>query len=306
MRSISPARRVVVQSPRQAVVDRVHGVRSTGRALLVVSAGAGIIASSAARAGADLLVVYSSSRYRMAGLGSLAALLPIGDANAIVLDLASEIAPLAGTTPVLVGVCASDPFRPVPALLAEIRAAGYSGVQNFPTVGLYGSALQASLDDIGMGFDREIDLVTAARAADLYTAPFVFSPDQAVAMVNAGADAIVPHLGLTTGGAIGANRVLSTVEAAERVATIADAARHIRADVTVLFHGGPASGPAAVQAILDRAPQVDGFVSASATERLPVEAAVEGAVSAMLTLRTSSPDRTRPKPSGAIDPLGHP
>ncbi len=233
----------------------------------------------------------------------MAALLPIGDANAIVLELAREIMPLAGTIPVLAGVCASDPFRPASALLSEIRAAGYSGVQNFPTVGLYGSAFQASLDDIGMGFDREIGLVREARALDLYTAPFVFSPDQAMAMVNAGADAVVAHLGLTAGGEIGASRVLSAEDAAERVATIADAARHIRADVTVLFHGGPANNPVEVQAVLDRPPRIDGFVSASATERLPVEAAVERAVSAMLTLRTASPDRFR-QPNGPIGPVG--
>lgn len=293
-------------SPRQEVVDRVEAVRSSGRAVLVVSAGAGIVAAASARAGADLLVVYNSSRYRLAGLGSLAALLPIGDANAIVLELAREIVPRAGTTPVLAGVSASDPFRPLPTLLAEIRSAGYSGVQNFPTVGLYGEAFQASLDDIGMGFDREISLVRAANAAGLYTAPFVFSSAQSVAMVDAGADAIVPHLGLTAGGATGASRVLSIGDAAERVATIAEAARHIRADVTVLFHGGPANDPATVQAILDRAPQVDGFVSASATERLPVFAAVEDAVSAMLELRTAHPEPVRHQPNGAIDPIGRP
>jgi predicted TIM-barrel enzyme len=224
--------------------------------------------------GADLIIIYNSGRYRMAGRGSLAGCMPYGDANAIVMEMAGEVLPIVRETPVLAGVCGTDPFRLMPVFLEEVKRVGFSGVQNFPTVGLCDGKFRQNLEETGMGYGLEVDMIGAAHAAGLLTTPYVFDPDQARAMAEAGADVVVAHMGLTTKGAIGATTALTLEASAELVQAIRDAAAAVKADIIALCHGGPIAEPEDAQYILDHTTGVAGFFGASSMERLPTEVAI--------------------------------
>jgi predicted TIM-barrel enzyme len=249
-----------------------------GRPIIGAGAGTGLSAKAAEMGGADLLIIYNSGRFRMAGRGSLAGLLPYGDANAIVMEMGQEVLPVVRRTPVLAGVCGTDPFRLMPRFLDEIAAAGFAGVQNFPTVGLIDGVFRANLEETGMGFDLEIDMIRLAAERDLLTAPYVFDTDQARAMTEAGADVLVPHMGLTTSGTIGARTAITLDEAVERVQAMRDAAIAVNPNVIVLCHGGPIAEPDDMGYVLSRTDGVAGFFGASSMERLPTERAIAGQV----------------------------
>ena len=237
-------------------------------------AGTGLSAKCAEAGGVDLIIIYNSGRYRMAGRGSLAGMMPYGDANAIVMDMAREVLPVVAHTPVLAGVCGTDPFRLMPRFLEEVRAAGFSGVQNFPTVGLIDGTMRAGLEETGMGYGLEVEMIRQAHELDLLTAPYVFNEAEARGMAGAGADVVVAHMGLTTGGAIGARTGLSLEQAVSRVQALADAAREVNPEILCLCHGGPIAEPADAQRVLDSTTGVVGFFGASSMERLPTEIAM--------------------------------
>lgn len=237
-------------------------------------AGTGITAKFQEAGGIDLLIIYNSGRYRMAGRGSLAGLLAYGNANEIVVDMAREVLPVVSHTPVLAGVNGTDPFYDPDVFLPELARLGFSGVQNFPTVGLCDGIFRANLEETGMGYDKEVTMIERAHALDLLTTPYVFSSAEAVAMTEAGADIIVCHMGLTTGGQIGAQTALSLDDCVGHIQDWAAAARSIRSDVIVLCHGGPISEPKDAQFVLARTKGLHGFYGASSMERLPVETAV--------------------------------
>ena len=259
---------------RQDILDRLRGKVAAGEPIIGGGAGTGLSAKLEAAGGVDLIVIYNSGRFRMAGRGSLAGLMPYGDANAIVMEMAGEVLPAAQNTPVLAGVCGTDPFRLMPVFLEQVRNAGFSGVQNFPTVGLFDGTIRTGLEETGMGYGLEVDMIRLAREMDLLTTPYCFNPDEATAMAEAGADILIPHMGLTTKGLIGADTAVSLEDAASRVQAMADAARQVRPDVLVLCHGGPIAEPADAQYILDHTEGVVGFYGASSMERLPVEPAI--------------------------------
>ncbi len=248
-------------------------------------AGTGISAKFEEAGGIDLIVIYNSGRYRMGGRGSLAGLMPYGDANAIVMEMAGEVLPVVKNTPVLAGVCASDPFRLMNLFLDDIKRAGFSGVQNFPTVGLIDGQFRANLEETGMGYNTEIELIRLARKQDLLTTPYVFDVEQAQQMVEAGADVLVAHMGLTTQGTIGAHTSRSLDDCVRDVQAIADAARRVRSDIIVLCHGGPIAMPQDAQYVLARTRAVHGFYGASSMERLPVELAITDQVRQFKALR---------------------
>ncbi|MBK1663917.1 hypothetical protein CKO38_05205 [Rhodospirillum rubrum] len=259
---------------RTALLETFHEMVRQGRPIVGGGAGTGLSAKCEEQGGIDLIVIYNSGRYRMAGRGSLAGLLAYGNANEIVMDMAREVLPVVRHTPVLAGVNGTDPFCNFDHFLDQVKAVGFSGIQNFPTVGLIDGTFRANLEETGMGFGLEVDLVRLARAKDLLTTPYVFSEDDARAMTEAGADIVVAHMGLTTGGAIGAETALSLQGAAERVSAIAEAAIAVRSDVIVLCHGGPIATPEDAQFILETCPQCHGFYGASSMERLPTEIAL--------------------------------
>ncbi|HEY1784603.1 MAG TPA: phosphoenolpyruvate hydrolase family protein [Pirellulales bacterium] len=271
--------------PRNDVLARLRAKVAAGQPILGGGAGTGISAKMSEAGGIDLLVIYNSGRFRMAGRGSLAGMMPYGDANAIVLDMAREVIPVVPKTPVLAGVCGTDPFRLMKLFLPEIVRAGFSGVQNFPTVGLIDGTFRQGLEETGMGYGLEIDLIAAAHELDLLTTPYAFDPEQAAAMTRAGADILIPHMGLTTKGTIGATTALTLEEAARQVQAMHDAAKRVRSDVLVLCHGGPIAEPADAQYVLDHTEGVVGFYGASSMERLPVEPAIIGRVREFAALR---------------------
>jgi len=242
--------------------------------IIGAGAGTGLSAKCAEAGGADLIIVYNSGRYRMAGRGSLAGLLPYGDANAIVVEMAGEVLPVVAETPVLAGVCGTDPFRLMPVFLRQLRDLGFSGVQNFPTVGLFDGTFRANLEETGMGYGLEVEMIRAAHELDLLTAPYVFDEASARAMAEAGADVIVPHMGLTTSGTIGAQTAITLDEAVGRVQAMHDAATEVNPDVLVLCHGGPIAEPEDAAYVLGRTRGVVGFFGASSMERLPTEVAL--------------------------------
>jgi predicted TIM-barrel enzyme len=246
------------------------------RKLPVIGAGAGtgLSAKCAEAGGADLIIIYNSGRYRMAGRGSLAGLLPYGDANAIVIEMAGEVLPIVRETPVLAGVCGTDPFRLMSVFLPRLRELGFAGVQNFPTVGLFDGVFRQNLEETGMGYGLEVEMIRQAHELDLLTAPYVFDADDARRMAEAGADVLVPHMGLTTSGTIGAQTAITLDEAVERVQTMQDAAREVNPDVLVLCHGGPIAEPEDAAYVLERTEGVVGFFGASSMERLPTEVAM--------------------------------
>lgn len=259
---------------RQDILDRLRAKVADGRPIVGGGAGTGLSARCEENGGIDLIVIYNSGRYRMAGRGSLAGLLAYGNANDIVLEMAREVLPVVRSTPVLAGVNGTDPFLIVPHFLRQLTDLGFAGIQNFPTVGLIDGTFRANLEETGMGFDREVELVAAAHDAGLLTTPYVFSPDDARAMTAAGADIVVCHMGLTTGGDIGARTASSLDDCVAKVDAWAAAAREVRDDVLVLCHGGPISSPDDAAYVLARAVTCHGFYGASSMERLPTEKAV--------------------------------
>jgi len=265
-------------SPRAEILKRLRAQNAAGKPIVGCGAGTGISAKMAEAGGADIIIIYNSGRYRMAGRGSLAGLLSYGDANGIVVEMASEVLPVVKNVPVLAGVNGTDPFRLMPVFLKQLQSIGFSGVQNFPTVGLIDGNFRANLEATGMGYDKEIEMIRLAHEIDLFTSPYVFDPDQAVAMAKAGADQLVAHVGLTTAGTIGAGVALTLDEAIERVMAIAAAGRSVRSDILVICHGGPFDEPEQVGKALARMPGIQGFFGASSIERLPTERGIRGQV----------------------------
>ena len=259
---------------RQQVLDRLRLQVEQGKPIVGGGAGTGISAKFEEAGGIDLIVIYNSGRYRMAGRGSLAGLMPYGDANAIVMEMAAEVLTVVENTPVLAGVCGTDPLRSMDRFLAQVKGIGFSGVQNFPTVGLIDGNFRANLEETGMGYDKEVEMIRLARRADLFTSPYVFDTADAERMADAGADVVVAHMGLTTGGTIGAHTGKSLDDSVRDVQAIADAARAVHRDVLVLCHGGPIAMPDDAQYVLQRTTGVHGFYGASSMERLPVETAM--------------------------------
>jgi predicted TIM-barrel enzyme len=259
---------------RDEALARLRAQIDAGRPIIGAGAGTGLSAKCAEAGGTDLIIIYNSGRYRMAGRGSLSGLLPYGDANAIVVDMASEVLPIVQETPVLAGVCGTDPFRLMDVFLDELRRIGFSGVQNFPTVGLFDGTFRQNLEETGMGYGLEVDMIRLARQKDLLTAPYVFTVDEAVAMAEAGADVLVPHMGLTTGGVIGAETAKTLDDCVPLIQSMHDAAKEINPDVIVLCHGGPISEPDDATYVLANTEGVVGFFGASSMERLPTETAM--------------------------------
>jgi predicted TIM-barrel enzyme len=270
--------------PRTEVERRLRAQIAAGRPIVGCGAGTGISAKMAEAGGADLMIIYNSGRYRMAGRGSLAGLLAYGDANGIVVEMAAEVLPVVRDTPVLAGVNGTDPFRLMPVFVRQLKDMGFDGVQNFPTVGLIDGDFRRNLEATGMGYDKEVDAIAAAHEVDLFTSPYVFDPDQATEMAKAGADQLVAHVGLTTAGTIGAGVALTLDEAIDRVMAIAGAGRKVRSDMIVICHGGPFDEPDQVGKALQRMPGVHGFFGASSIERLPTERAIRGQVEAFKQL----------------------
>ena len=273
----TPSRTEILAKFRQKVAQ--------GRPIIGGGAGTGLSAKCAEAGGIDLIIIYNSGRYRMAGRGSLAGLMPYGDANAIVMEMAREVLPVVEHTPVLAGVCATDPFRVMSRFLLQIQAEGFAGVQNFPTVGLVDGTFRQGLEETGMGYDKEVDMIAQARRMDLLTCPYVHNPDEARAMAEAGADILVPHVGLTSKGMIGAKSTLDLDEAARRVQAMADAAKAVRPDILVLCHGGPIAEPDDAAAIFAKTTGIAGFFGASSIERLPTEPAIVAQVQAFTSLK---------------------
>jgi predicted TIM-barrel enzyme len=259
---------------REEALARLRAQMRDGRPIIGAGAGTGLSAKCAEAGGADLVIIYNSGRYRMAGRGSLAGLLPYGDANAIVLEMAGEVLPIVESTPVLAGVCGTDPFRLMPVFLRQVKEIGFSGVQNFPTVGLFDGTFRQNLEETGMGYGLEVEMIRAARELDLLTCPYVFTPDDAHAMTEAGADVLVPHMGLTTSGTIGAQTARTLDESVELVQAMHDAAVEVDPEVLVLCHGGPIAEPDDAAYVLERTSGVVGFFGASSMERLPTEVAM--------------------------------
>lgn len=270
---------------RTTILERLRAKAASGAPLVGAGAGTGLSAKMAEAGGVDLLVIYNSGRFRMAGRGSLAGLMPYGDANQIVVDMAAEVLPVVRHTPVLAGVCGTDPFRQMPVFLRQLQELGFAGVQNFPTVGLIDGVFRANLEETGMGFGLEVDLIRMASQRGLLTTPYAFHPDEARDMAQAGADLLIAHVGLTTQGTIGAATALSLPEAAHRVQALHDAARRVKGDVLVLCHGGPIAEPADAQYVLDHTEGVVGFYGASSMERLPAETAIAERVRAFTQLK---------------------
>ena len=260
--------------PRKDLLDRFRALIAEGRPIIGGGAGTGLSAKSEEAGGIDLIVIYNSGRYRMAGRGSAAGLLAYGNANEIVKEMAVEVLPVVKRTPVLAGVNGTDPFVLMPQFLAELKAMGFSGVQNFPTIGLFDGTMRQSFEETGMGYGLEVDMIATAHGLDMLTTPYVFNPDEAVAMTKAGADIVVAHMGVTTGGTIGASSAKTLESCVTEIDAIAAAARSVRADVIVLCHGGPIAMPEDARFILEHCDGVHGFYGASSMERLPAEAAI--------------------------------
>jgi predicted TIM-barrel enzyme len=266
------------QFSREACLQRLRDQVASGKPIIGGGAGTGLSAKCAEAGGIDLIIIYNSGRFRMAGRGSLSGMMPYGDANQVVMDMAREVLPVVRHTPVLAGVCGTDPFRIMKRFLLEVQSAGFSGVQNFPTVGLIDGTFRQGLEETGMGFGLEVDMIAAAHDLGLLTCPYVFTEEEARAMARAGADVLIPHMGLTTKGTIGAQSALTLQQAAARVQSLHDAAHSVRPDILVLCHGGPIAEPEDAQFILEHTRGIVGFFGASSIERLPTELAITSCV----------------------------
>lgn len=263
-----------VRESRKQIMERFRAMIARNEPIVGGGAGTGLSAKCEEAGGIDLIVIYNSGRYRMAGRGSLAGLMPYGDANAIVMEMAGEVLPVIKRTPVLAGVCATDPFRQMDVFLDEVKRIGFAGVQNFPTVGLIDGTFRQNLEETGMSFAQEIEMIALAREKDLLTTPYVFNEADAAAMAGAGADIIVVHLGLTTGGSIGAETALKLADCPAVVDRLAAAALAVKPDAIILVHGGPVAMPADAEFVLKTAVVCHGFYGASSMERLPTEIAL--------------------------------
>lgn len=273
---------------RREILRRLRAQAATRKPIVGCGAGTGISAKLAEAGGADLIIIYNSGRYRMAGRGSLAGMMPYGDANQIVVEMAAEVLPVVQDVPVLAGVCGTDPFRLMPVFLRQLRDMGFSGVQNFPTVGLIDGDFRRNLEATGMGYDKEVEMIRAAHELDLFTSPYVFTPEEATAMAQAGADQLVAHVGLTTAGTIGAGVAYSLDEAMQRVLAMAEAGRKVNPELLVICHGGPFDEPQNVGVALAQMPGIAGFFGASSIERLPTERAITQQVRAFKELALAS------------------
>jgi predicted TIM-barrel enzyme len=259
-------RKQILERLQKSIDDRIPIVGG--------GAGTGISAKFEEAGGVDLMVIYNSGRFRMAGRGSLAGCMPYGDANAIVMEMANEVLPVVKNTPVLAGVCGTDPFRLMDKFLQQVNAVGFSGVQNFPTVGLFDGQIRLNLEETGMGYGLEVDMIGMAHELDLFTTPYAFNADEGKAMAGAGADVVVAHLGLTTKGSIGATTAVTLEQAPAKVQEIVDAAKSVNPNVICLCHGGPISMPEDAEFVLKNTEGVHGFYGASSMERLPTEVAI--------------------------------
>jgi predicted TIM-barrel enzyme len=269
---------------RSQIVSRLRSQVAAGEPIIGGGAGIGLSAKCAEAGRIDLIIIYNSGRFRMGGRGSLSGMMPYGDANAIVMEMAREVIPVVRKTPVLAGVCGTDPFRDMRRFLQKVKNVGFSGVQNFPTVGLIDGNFRLGLEETDMGYDREVEMIRMASELDLLTCPYVFSQDDSAAMARAGADILIPHMGLTTKGMIGAKTAMTLDDAAARIQAMHDAAVRIRPDILVLCHGGPIADPEDAQYILDHTRGVVGFFGASSIERLPTELAIRKQVEAFKRL----------------------
>ena len=270
---------------RNDALGRLRGQVASGKPVIGAGAGTGISAKFAERGGVDLIIIYNSGRYRMAGRGSLSGLLAYGDANGIVVEMASEVLPVVQDTMVLAGVNGTDPFRLMPVFLKQLKEMGFDGVQNFPSVGLFDGEFRQNLEETGMSYDLEVEMISLAHKLDMLTCPYVFTPAEAVKMAKAGADVLVPHMGLTTKGSIGAGTALTLEESAKRVQAMQAAAVEVNPHILVLCHGGPIAEPEDVQYILDNTEGIVGCLGASSVERLPTEIAIEGQARKFKSLR---------------------
>lgn len=260
---------------RQEILERFNKAIAQGNVLLGVGAGTGITAKSSEAGGADMLIIYNSGRYRMAGRGSLAGLLSYGDANQIVVDMGREVLPVVKHTPVLAGVCGTDPFRVMDVFLKQLKEQGFSGVQNFPTVGLIDGMFRANLEETGMGYDLEVDMIRKAHELDLLTTPYVFDEEQATKMAEAGADILVAHMGLTTKGTIGAKTALTLDDCVVKIQKIVDAGKAVNPDILVICHGGPIAEPEDAAYVIDKVDGIVGFFGASSIERFAAEKGIK-------------------------------
>ena len=261
-------------STRKEVLNHLKAQIKAGTPVVGAGAGTGLSAKFIEAGGADLIIIYNSGRFRMAGRGSLAGLMPYGDANQVVVEMAREVLPIVNTVGVLAGVCGTDPFRIMPKFLAELKNMGFCGVQNFPTVGLIDGTFRDNLEETGMGYDKEVGMIREAQELDLLTTPYVFSVSEAELMTKAGADVLVAHMGLTSSGSIGAKTGKTLEQCVELIQNIADAAKKINQDIIVLCHGGPIAEPKDAAFVLSKTKGVHGFFGASSMERLPVEVAI--------------------------------
>jgi predicted TIM-barrel enzyme len=274
---------------RKDMLARLQAQIDGHKPIVGCGAGTGISAKFAEKGGADLIIIYNSGRYRMAGRGSLAGLLPYGDANGIVVEMAAEVLPVVEDIPVLAGVCGTDPFRLMPVFLKELKRIGFSGVQNFPTVGLFDGTFRQNIEATGMGYDKEVAMIRLAHEMNLFTSPYAFNPDEAKAMAEAGCDLLVCHVGLTTAGSIGAAKAFTLDEAIDRVMSMAEAGWAVRKDLLAICHGGPFDEPDSVGTALKRMPGIVGFFGASSAERLPTERAIKAQVAAFKALEVAGP-----------------
>ena len=276
---------------REETLTAFRAKLAAGQPIIGGGAGIGLSAKCAEQAGLDFIVIYNSGRYRMAGRSSMAGLMPYGDANAIVLEMTMETLPVLGHTPLIAGVCATDPFRVIPHFLRELKDLGVAGVQNYPTVCLFEGVIRAHLEETGLGFDNEVEMIARARELDLLTVAYVHSETEAAAMARAGADVLVPHMGLTTAGLIGAETAMSLQEAVAAIDRLGSAARAERDDIIVICHGGPISGPEDVASVLDGSRLATGFLGASSMERIPTEIAMVSHMRRFTELSLGTADR---------------
>lgn len=260
---------------RSEVLKKLKAEIAAGKIIVGAGAGAGISAKSGEAGGVDLIIIYNSGKYRMAGRGSLAGLLSYGDANKIVVEMGAEVLPVVKHTPVLAGVCGTDPFRIMGVFLKQLKEQGFAGVQNFPTVGLIDGVFRQNLEETGMGYDLEVDMIRTAHELDMVTSPYVFDTDQAVKMARAGADILVAHMGLTTKGTIGAKTALTLDDCVAKVQAICDAGKAVNPDLIVLCHGGPIAEPADARYIIAHTHDVEGFFGASSIERFATEVGIK-------------------------------
>ncbi|MEG1633697.1 MAG: phosphoenolpyruvate hydrolase family protein [Oscillospiraceae bacterium] len=265
---------------RKEIIEKFRNERKEGRILVGVGAGTGITAKSSEAGGADMLIIYNSGRFRMAGRGSLSGLLSYGDANQIVVEMGAEVLPVVKNTPVLAGVCGTDPFRVMDVYLKQLKEQGFNGVQNFPTVGLIDGVFRQNLEETDMGYGLEVEMVRKAHNLDMLTCPYVFDTDQAKAMAEAGADILVAHMGLTTKGTIGAKTALTLDDCVERIRAITAAGKSVNPDVMVICHGGPIAEPDDAQYVLSKLPEIDGFFGASSIERFAAEKGIKAQAAA--------------------------